>query len=67
MKKLGVIVLLSLTGCGQEGSPEGRSKIRDEKIQQELADIKEQGRALFDSICMINGELNELRRERCLN
>lgn len=62
MKKLViVIIMLSSAACGRESSPEGRSKIRDEKIQKEIDDLKDQNNALFDSIRVINKELKHLR------
>ena len=64
MKKLGiVIIMLSIAACGQESSPEGRSKIRDEKIQKEIDDLKEQNDALLDSIRVIKKELKQIRAE----
>ncbi|ULT25215.1 hypothetical protein KUH03_41440 [Sphingobacterium sp. E70] len=40
MKKLAIIILLSLAACGRASSPEGRSKIRDENIQQQIEDLR---------------------------
>jgi len=63
MKKLSIIILLSLAACGRESSPEGRSKIRDENIQKQIDDLTDQNNALRDSIRTINKQLKNLRLE----
>ncbi|MGE8378501.1 MAG: hypothetical protein ACN6PN_09130 [Sphingobacterium sp.] len=63
MKKLSIIILLSLAACGRESSPEGRSKIRDENIQKQIDDLTDQNNALRDSIRTINKQLKNLRPE----
>ncbi|GAA4178919.1 hypothetical protein [Sphingobacterium ginsenosidimutans] len=63
MKKLAIIILLSLAACGRASSPEGRSKIRDENIQQQIEDLRDQNNALRDSIRIINKQLKGLRPE----
>lgn len=63
MKKLAtIIILLSLAACGRESSPDGRSQIRDEKIQAQIDNLKDQNNAILDSISIINEELRDLRR-----
>jgi len=64
MKKLVIIMMLSLVACGRESSPEGRSKIRDEKIQREIDDLKDQNNEILDSVDMINKKIKELRFDR---
>ena len=61
MKQLAIVLLLSLAACGRESSPEGRSQIRDEKIQREIYSLKNQNNAMVDSISIINKELNRLK------
>jgi len=62
MKKLTIVIIkLSLAACGRESSPEGRPKIRDEKIQIEIDDLKDRNNTLLDSISIINKELKQLR------
>jgi hypothetical protein len=59
--KLFTIILFStvaLTSCGRESSPDGRSQIRDEKIQQQLDILKSQTKALTDSISNMSKKLN---------
>ena len=63
MKLLTIILLLSLTACGRESSPEGRSQMRDEKLQKELDSLKDQNKAIKDSISIINKELRELKHK----
>ncbi|WP_270087895.1 hypothetical protein [Sphingobacterium sp. SYP-B4668] len=60
MKKFYIIILLALAACGPQSSPEGRSKIRDEKLQEEVADLKNQMNAIHDSVRIIRKELDEL-------
>ncbi len=61
MKKFYVIILLALAACRPQSSPEGRSKIRDEKLQEEVADLKNQMNAIHDSVHIIRKELDELK------
>jgi hypothetical protein len=62
MKSIIIILIgtLTLTACGRESSPDGRSQIRDEKIQQEIDSLRIQNRAILDSIGVINKKLNAL-------
>lgn len=64
MKQLFVIMLLSLTACSRESLPDGRSKIRDEKIQLQIDQLQNQNNAILDSIKVINTKLKELQRTR---
>jgi len=50
-----------LAACGRESSPDGRSQIRDEKIQKEIDSLKGQVNTLRDSIGLINKELKALK------
>lgn len=52
-----VTLLILLSSCHQESSPEGRSKLRDEKIQLQIDELKQQNKALLDSISVINKKL----------
>ena len=62
MKQLFTLVLLlSLAACNPESSPEGRAKIRHEKVERKLDSLIEQNRAIMDSIHVINKELTELK------
>lgn len=63
MRKLAIIILLSLAACSPASSPEGRSKIRDENIQQQIDDLRDQNNALRDSIRTINKQLKGIRPE----
>lgn len=63
MKVLAIIFLLALGACGKESSPEGRSKIRDEKLQLEITILKEQNKAILDSISEINKTLRLLKQK----
>ncbi|MHC8949443.1 hypothetical protein [Sphingobacterium hungaricum] len=61
MKTLLLIVSLLFIGCGNALSPEGRSKLRDQKIQEEIDHLKDQNRAMQDSITVINEKLMRLQ------
>jgi hypothetical protein len=58
MKSIAIIVLLLLVGCSKESSPEGRSKIRDGKLQVEIDSLKLQNKAILEDIRQIKEELN---------
>jgi hypothetical protein len=59
MKTFAIILIgtFILTACNRESSPDGRSQIRDEKIQREIDSLKTQNKALLDSIGVINRKL----------
>jgi hypothetical protein len=61
MKIIIITLLLSLYACGRDSSPDGRSQIRDEKLQSQLDSLKGQNRALLDSIALINKEIERLK------
>ena len=51
MKKIALILIsmFALSACNRESSPDGRSQIRDEKIQMQIDSLKKQQTALEDS------------------
>jgi hypothetical protein len=58
-----VIILIGsivLTACNRESSPDGRSRMRDATLQQEIDSLKMQNKALSDSIGVINKKLKSL-------
>lgn len=59
-----IVLLLSLTACINESSPEGRSKIRDEKLQSEIERLNRQNKAVFDSLSAIRRDLNALKSQK---
>lgn len=61
MKQLTFIILLSITACKRESSPDGRSQIRDEQLQKEIDSLKDQNTAILDSIRVINRKLKDLQ------
>lgn len=64
MKKFSVILIILLSvACGRESSPEGRSQIRDEELLRKIDTLKDQNRALMDSISEINKEIRKLRNK----
>lgn len=63
MKRLTIISIgmFLLAACGRESSPDGRSQIRDEKLEKEIDSLKGQVNTLRDSIGLINKELKALK------
>ena len=62
MKALLIIpAMMFLASCGPESSPDGRSKLRDAAIQTQIDSLKDQTKALTDSIEHINMKLNGLK------
>ena len=64
MKLLPIAVLFALVACGGQSSPEGRSIIRDEQIQAQVNLLKEENKAILDSIKLINKELKVLKHTK---
>ncbi|WP_437918674.1 hypothetical protein [Sphingobacterium sp. LRF_L2] len=61
MKQLLFMISLSLIACNHPSSPEGRSKLRDKKMQEEIDHLKDQNRAMLDSISLINKKIKQLK------
>ena len=59
-----IVLLLSCAACSNESSPEGRSKIRDEKLQVEIEHLNRQNRDVLDSLSAIRRELNALKNQK---
>lgn len=62
IKLLSIALVFAFTGCGPQASPEGRSIIRDEQIQSQINLLKEQNKAVLDSIRFIHNELKTLKQ-----
>ncbi|WP_316789928.1 hypothetical protein [Pedobacter frigoris] len=60
---IGILLLSALVSCNRESSPEGRSQIRDEKIQLQLDSIKSQNKQILDSIEMLNQKIRKLQKK----
>ncbi len=58
MKTIIMMLLFIVVGCGQESSPEGRSKIRDQKLQEKIDSLKLQNEEIQKDIRLIKKELN---------
>ncbi len=53
---------LFLIACNESSSPEGRMSIRIERLQKEMIDsLRQQNRAILDSLGNIRKELNEMK------
>ena len=58
MRTILIMLLFIVVSCGKESSPEGRSKIRDEKLQQKIDSLKLQNEQIIKDIRLIKKELN---------
>lgn len=58
MKPIAIIILFLLVACNKESSPEGRSKLRDVKLQEEIDSLKLQNKVILEDIRFIKKELN---------
>lgn len=56
-------VIMLLASCGPQSSPEGRSKLRDEAIQNQIDSLKSQNKALADSVAHINMILKKIQHQ----
>lgn len=57
MKTVILILLFMVVSCGKESSPEGRSKIRDTNLQEQLDSLKLQNEQFEKDILLIKKEL----------
>lgn len=53
-----MLLLFIVMSCGNESSPEGRSKIRDKNLQEQLDSLKLQNEQILEDIRLIKKELN---------
>jgi len=61
MKLLSVLLLIILlTACGPESSPEGRMTIKMEDMRKEFDTLKRQNERILDSLGKINERLQKL-------
>ncbi len=52
------MLLFVVVACGKESSPEGRSKIRDEKLQVKIDSLELQNKQIIEDIRLIKKKLN---------
>ncbi|TKC06297.1 hypothetical protein [Pedobacter frigoris] len=60
---IGILLLSAMISCNRESSPDGRSQIRDEKLQLQLDSIKHQNKEIMDSIEILNQKIIRLQKE----
>ncbi|MES2238903.1 MAG: hypothetical protein V4497_01460 [Bacteroidota bacterium] len=58
MKTIMIMLLFVVVACGKESSPEGRSKIRDEKLQVKIDSLELQNKQIIEDIRLIKKKLN---------
>lgn len=58
MRAILMMLLFGVVSCGKESSPEGRSKLRDENLQEQLDSLKLQNEQIIEDIRLIKKELN---------
>lgn len=58
MRTVIMLLLFIVMGCGKESSPEGRSKMRDNNLQEQLDSLKLQNKQIQEDIQLIKKELN---------
>lgn len=63
MKTLLILSIALLTSCGPGSSPEGRSKERDQVIQNQIDSLKSQNKAMADSLALIDKTVKELQHQ----
>lgn len=56
-----LLIVLGLTSCGQNSSPEGRMTKQMNEIRQEIDSLKKQNTMILDSLTKINQRLDKLR------
>ena len=56
--------VFAITACDRSSSPEGRMSIKVEQLQKEMIDsLRQQNRAILDSLSKIRQELNEIKQK----
>jgi len=62
MKLIALVLILALTSCGQNSSPEGRLSIKIDAMHQEIDNLKTQNAAILDSLSKMNQRLQNLQQ-----
>ena len=59
------VFILVISACDQSSSPEGRMNMRMDNLQKEMIDsLKQQNRAILDSLGKIREDLRELKQSK---
>ena len=58
MKTVIIMLLFIVMSCGKESSPEGRSQIRDSKLQEQLDSLKIENMQIKEDLDLIIEKLN---------
>lgn len=58
MKTLIIMLLFIVVSCGKESSPEGRSQIRDSKLQEQLDSLRIENKQIKEDVELIMEKLN---------
>ena len=61
MKVVALLLVLGLSSCGQNSSPEGRMTKQMDEIRQEIDSLKKQNTMILDSLTKINQRLDKLK------
>ena len=57
------ICILAMSACERSSSPEGRMSLKIERLQKEMIDsLKQQNRAILDSLGKIREDLKEIKQ-----
>ncbi|WP_298353841.1 hypothetical protein [Runella sp.] len=62
MKIIVLALILALTSCGQNSSPEGRLSIKMDAMHQEIDSLKKQNTMILDSLNKMNQSLQKLKQ-----
>jgi hypothetical protein len=58
-----LLCILAISACDRTSSPEGRMSLKIETFQKEMIDsLRQQNRAILDSLSKIREELNEIKQ-----
>lgn len=62
MKTVIIMLLFIVVSCGKESSPEGRSQIRDSKLQEQLDSLKVENKQIKEDVNLIKEKLNSRKK-----
>jgi len=58
-------IVMLLTACGPESSPEGRMTMKIEALQKEMIDsLQQQNKAILDSLAALRRDVQELQKAK---
>lgn len=61
---LATLIIISLFGCDRSASPEGRSKLRDKELSDQIEQLNKKQMVILDSLQLLNKKIEALENAK---